>query len=163
MRLDLQELARTNPAAMDAVAIELVSSIAVAGDLLRFKARRGVLGRLLDRFSTSRDLALHESFGTAIAALGALFADLERDAVLSDLAVARVAGAVAELQEQADALALRSAATEAALQQLASATETLRARVDAVEHRLTAVELHVAARDAVDRALAAWAAGRTYW
>lgn len=162
MRLDLQELARTNPPATDAVAIELVSSIAVAGDILRFKSRRGVLGRLIDRFSTSRDFVLHESFGTAITALGALFADLERDVTLSDLAVARVAGAVAELQEQTERLAVRSAATDAALQQLAATTEKLRARVDAIEHRLTAVELHVAARDTVDRALAAWIAGRTY-
>lgn len=162
MGLDLQELARTNPPALDAVAIELVSSIAVAGDLLRFKARRGLLGRLVDRFTTSRDLLLDESFGSAITALSALFLDLERDVILSDLAVTRVADAVAALQVEADRQAVKNAETDAALQQLMTATGKLRSRVDAIEHRLTAVELHVAARDTVDRALAAWTAGRTY-
>ncbi|MEA2342119.1 MAG: hypothetical protein QOF63_288 [Thermoanaerobaculia bacterium] len=161
MELKLRELARTNPAAADAVAIELVNSLTVAGDILRFRATRSWLGRLIDRFS-SGDLALDESFGSGLAALSTLFADIEKDVVLTEMGVTTLARKVTGLQADAKRQSAKTSQVAAALQQVAAVAEKLQTRMGEIERRLAHVEIRVEGRDVIDRALAAWKAGRAY-
>jgi len=161
----LKELQREAPVVGDKALIDLVNGLQVNRDLLRFRQRQGGLSRLIDRMNGNerrRRLVLDLNLSEAQEALCGWVAELCDSLRVSQTALTYTQQSLLEAREairrQALDLQVHATALHALSHRLDQLAADLHTRLEALEARVQRLEAH----ETINRAVSAWASGRTY-
>ncbi len=161
---NLETLTRRMPSVGEAMVIELVNSVQVAEDIVRFRAGARPVDRLLRKLfgDIDRQDALDGALSAAVRALHELAIDGEMGLARTNRAVTTVAVAVERLRNRVAALETRSEDVERLDLRLDDIEAALGKRLHNVSRVVNALTLRVEAGETIAHALRAWKAGRTY-
>lgn len=170
---DLYQLARDIPLLPDRVMLELANSMAVAGDLTRFRGDQGAIGRLLATIvgqERRRELLTTRALIDGQQALASWMREMCGHAQVSDLALGRVANCLMESRHRSEAataqLSKELAELAEVVARIAEVCDARFARIEdrvlMLEHRQAVVELRFEADEAFKLSTGRWTAGQTY-
>lgn len=165
----IETLQQRIPVVGDKALVDLVNGINVRGDILRYRRGRSFLRHLADRLGSKDEklqMLLDSNFLIGQDTLHQWILELCDSVRISQVALQATQTSLLEarsairqqhrrLENQDDKLLVLS-------QRLNQISEQVGQRLDRYEERLQRLELRVAAKDDLERVLAAWVSGQTY-
>lgn len=166
---NIDSLQRRVPIVGDKAVIDLVNGLEVSRDILRYRRRQGVLGRMLGALTGGNAARQQLLDGNAVAGIEALHGwvlelsdtlRISQSALLvTQRSLIETRAAVRFHERELSGLGRELARVEEVLQATAGA---LGKRIDGLDSRLERVERAQQGSTALDLAVSSWAAGRTY-